>query len=219
MTKHAGEKPDAAVDNDVLIKVACYRLLTEYEAARRLSVLGAARFVVPAHIARHQLAGDRNDARTAALELIGRSIVLEPSETELDFAALIELEAQRLGLELDAGESQLAAMVIRQGIEVLETGDKRAIRSFERLVEDIPELDGLRGKVRCLEQVMVACATASNPDKVGQAVCCEPLVDKALSICFGCFSPSPSAGKLDKDAITSYIESLRAGAPSILASS
>lgn len=219
MIKARAEKPDVAVDNDVLIKIACYRLLSEYVAARRLGVLGAARFVVATRIERQQLVGDRDGARAAALELVERSVVLEPSETELDFAASIEIGAQHLGLELDAGESQLAAMVIRRGIEMFETGDKRAIRSFEGLIEVIPELEALCGKVRCLEQVILACVTASNSDTIGQAICSEPDVDMTLSICFGCFSPSPKTGRLDRDGIASYIESLRADAPSILVSS
>ena len=44
--------PDVAVDNDVLIKAACYGLTTELDASRSLGVLGAARYVVAKRIER-----------------------------------------------------------------------------------------------------------------------------------------------------------------------
>lgn len=208
--------PDVAVDNDVLIKAACYGLTTELDASRSLGVLGAARYVVAKRIDRMALSGDRDSARSAALELIARSAVLEPTDDELAVATAIETTAQRRGLELDAGESQLAAMIIGRGIAVLETGDKRAIRGFEALLDELSDLDVLRGRLRCVEQIVARCLDTASADALARAICAEPHVDKALSICFHCFSPPPNGAVLDRDGLQSYIAALRKSAQRVL---
>jgi hypothetical protein len=208
--------PDVAVDNDVLIKAACYGLTDELNASRSLGVLGAAKYVVAKRIDRVALSGDGNAARGAALDLIARCSVLEPTADELDLATTIETSAQRRGLELDAGESQLAAMIIRRGIAVLETGDKRAIKAFEALLDELADLEVLRGRLRCVEQIVARCLDATDADALGRAICAEPDVDKALSICFRCFSPPPQQALLDRDGLNSYIELLRENAQRVL---
>ncbi len=210
------EAPDVAVDNDVLIKAACYGFAAELDASRSLGVLGAARYVVPKRIDRMSLSGDRNVARTAALDLIARGSPLEPSSDELALAAAIETAAQRRGLQLDTGESQLAAMTLLREIAFLETGDKRAIRGFERLVDELAELRPLCGRLRCLEQIVSGCLNAVGPDTFAHAVCGEPDVDRTLSICFRCYSPPPQGRALDPDALDSYIADLRGSAPRLL---
>jgi hypothetical protein len=207
---------DAAVDNDILIKAACYDLAAEFEASRSLGVLGVAKYVVAGRIDRMPLSGDRSVARAAALGLIARSSALEPSRDELDLAAVIETAAQRRGLELDAGESQLAAMIVHRSIPFLETGDKRAIRGFEVLLDELSDLAPLRGRLRCLEQIVARCINGVGPDALARAVCAEPQVDKTLSICFRCFSSPPHAAALDRDGLESYIAALRASAPRAL---
>jgi predicted nucleic acid-binding protein len=208
--------PDVAVDNDVLIKAACYGLAAELEGSRSLGVLGAAKYVVAGRIDRMALSGDRDGARSAALDLIARSSVLEPSRDELDLATAIETAAQRRGLELDAGESQLAAMIVHRGIAVLETGDKRAIKGFEVLLDELSDLGALRGRLRCLEQIVAHCLDAVGSDALARAICGEPHVDKTLSICFRCFSPPPHAAAPDRDGLDSYIAALRASAQRVL---
>jgi hypothetical protein len=210
--------PDVAVDNDVLIKAACYGLTTELDASRSLGVLGAARYVVAKRIDGLALSGDRDSARRAALDLIARSAVLEPTDDELALATAVETTAQRRGLELDAGESQLAAMIIRRGIAVLETGDKRAIRAFEALLDELSDLDVLRGRLRCVEQIVARCLDTASADALARAICAEPHVDKALSICFRCFSPPPNGAVLDRDGLESYIAALRGNAQRVLES-
>lgn len=207
--------PDAAVDNDVLLKASCYGLAAALGEGRRIAVLGAARFVIAGRIPKLSLNGDAGAACAAALQLIEASVELEPTDDELRFATEIELEAQRGGVALDAGESQLAAAVVARSIPIFETGDKRAIRGFEVLLDDIPRLEGLVAKIRCLEQIVSRCA-ARDSEAFADAVCAEPDVDKALSICFRCFSPRPEGCRLDPDGLASYINSLRADAPRVL---
>lgn len=213
---HAPNVLDAAVDNDILIKVACYGLTVEFQAARSLGVLGAARYVVAGRIDRVALSGDRGAARAAALALIAAGSMLEPSNAELDMAVAIETTAQRRGLELDAGESQLAAMVVHRGIPIFETGDKRAIKGFDVLLDALPHLAPLRGRLRCLEQIVARCVDGHGPNALARAVCAEPDVDKTLSICFRCFSPPPQAAALDPAGLDSYITGLRASASRVL---
>jgi hypothetical protein len=207
---------DVAVDNDILIKAACYGLTHELENARRLGVLGAAKYVVAGRIKRMPLAGDHNTACASALNMIARSSVLEPSSDELHLAASVETAAQRRGLELDAGESQLAAMVVHRCIPLLETGDKRAIKGFDALLDEIAELAPLRGRLRCLEQIVFRCADRGDPDALARAVCAERRVDKALTICCCCFTPPPHGPALDRAGLHSYITALRAAAPRVL---
>ena len=196
--------------------MSCYGLAAEFQASRTLGVLGAAKYVVAQRIERMALAGSRETARATALDLISRSPVLEPSHDELDFAAAIETAAQRRGLELDAGESQLAAIVVSRDIGRLETGDKRAIQSFDALLDDLSDLQPLSGRLRCLEQIIVSCLQTVDPDLLARAVCSEPHVDKALSICFRCYSPQPYSATLDADGLSSYITALRTCAPRML---
>jgi hypothetical protein len=208
--------PHAAVDNDVLVKASCYGLAKELGEGRLIGVLGAARYVVSGRIAKMTLVRDRTAAREDALKLIDHSAVLEPSPDELRVAVGIETAAQRRGLALDAGESQLAAVVIARSIPVLETGDKRAIRGLEALLDELVELTDLPGRVRCLEQIVLRCASAGDAQALAQAVCSEPHVDKTLSICFRCFSPPPHGTALDPAGLASYIDALRAHAPRVL---
>lgn len=207
-------RPDAAVDNDVLIKASCYGLTERLDEGRELGVLGAARFVVDGRLDRMVMRGDRAAARAAAAEVIARNVTLEPSPDEEVLAAGLETAALRAGLELDAGESQLAAIAIRRGIAVVETGDKRAIRAFDVLLDDIPDLGGLRGRLRCFEQVAARFVDIVGADELARCVCAEPEVDKALSICCSCFSAEPC---LDPDGLAGYVEDLRARAARVLA--
>ncbi len=57
---------------------------------------------------------------------------MEPTDREVAFATNLELTAQRAGLQLDVGESQLVAIVIERAIATFDTGDKRAIVSLEK---------------------------------------------------------------------------------------
>jgi hypothetical protein len=209
--------PDVAVDNDVLIKTACYGLTEQLLGSDLAGVLGAAKYVVAGRISKMELAGDSAAAQDAAAAVIRRSTILEPTDEELSLATEIETVAQRRSLELDAGESQLAAMVIVRSIPFLETGDKRAIRGFEALLPVVAELAALRGRLRCLEQMVQRYAdTGHDPDELTRAICSEPDVDKTLSICFRCYSPPPHGTAIDRAALDSYVVALRAAAPNVL---
>jgi hypothetical protein len=210
---------DVAVDNDILIKAAAYGLTEKFwESAARLGVLGAARFVVASRIKRVVPAEEQERAVAAAAATIASAVELEPVDAEIELASEFEAAAQRRGVALDTGESQLVAMVITRAIPVFETGDKRAMRALEAMLDELAELAALQGKVRCLEQVVAGClARGASADDLATAICGKPDVDKTLSICFRCFSPPPQGHALDPEALVSYIANLRGEAPRVLA--
>jgi len=209
------------VDNDVLVKGACYGVLGEFAAsvsstASRCGVLGAARFVVPKAISRQQLHGDAAVAGEVFQAFLDQNDIVEPTADEQELAAELESAAQALALNLDAGESQLAAIVVSRAVPALLTGDKRAIVAMEQLLETTPELQALAGRVHCLEQAVRRLVDAAGIDTIRPAICAEPRVDKALTICFSCASGQASQTSV-RTALDSYIADLRAAAPHVLA--
>jgi hypothetical protein len=186
-------------------------------ATRHVGVLGAARFVLPRSVERADLSRDKAMAHADLTAFLAIVDVLEPTEIEVRVATEMELVAQRDGLPLHAGESQLGAIVIERAIAALETGDKRAIHGIERLLDRLEKAWALRGKVRCFEQIVVrAIAQHGAFAKVAAAIYSEPHVDKAMSICFGCYSDRPATRADALEGLQSYIETLRSEAPRAL---
>ncbi len=211
-------QPQFAVDNDVVLKVASYGLgsIVWPGHGREIGVLVAARFVVASAIARGR---GRNKARaqTELARLLESATQLEPTPAEVEAALTLELAAQGARLPLDPGESLLCAIVVARALNFLQTGDKRAVRSLELLLEDVKELAELCGRVISLEQAMLgAVEDEESFHTTAAALCAEPDVDKALSICFGCYG-SPAARDEVTARLGSYIKDLRAAAPRMLA--
>ncbi|HUY08601.1 MAG TPA: hypothetical protein VMW80_04015 [Candidatus Dormibacteraeota bacterium] len=142
--------------------------------------------------------------------------VLEPTATEQELAADFESVAQGRGLSLDVGESQLCAIVIERGVRFLITGDKRAVVSIDRLLDDEWRLEALKGRIRCLEQ-LVKHLLSDGPrfSGVREAICSEPAVDTALTMCFGCWGAGSTLGAVI-EALDSYIRDLRSRAARVL---
>jgi len=208
------------VDNDVLVKGACYGVLAELATsvsgiASRCGVLGAARFVAPSAIRRQHLQRDASIARELLQAFLDQTVVVEPTEDEQQLAAELESTAQALALNLDAGESQLAAILVTRTIASMLTGDKRAIVAMEQLLQTIPQVQVLAGRVHCLEQAVRRLVQATDVATIRHAICAEPRVDKALTICFSCASPDSQPAVVA--ALSSYIDDLRAAAPHVLA--
>ena len=117
---------------------------------------------------------------------------------------------------MDAGESQLCAVSITRNIPALLTGDKRAISALEHLIDREPRTATLTGKVYCLEQLFTSLLSTTDIGTLKKAVCRQPIVDRALAMCFSC-----STGTTQRDAVlqglSSYTESLRTVARRVLA--
>ncbi len=215
----AGPTPRIAVDTDILVKASCYdsaRLF--WPETLRIGVLGAARYVVPDAIRRK---GPLRGAPSALADfetLMLRASELEPTEPELDLAIELETAAARTHLRLDAGESQLAAIVASRALDEFETGDKRGIAALDGVLNDVPGIAVLVAKVRCLEQlVRTVISTDEGLAALNVSVCSEPGVDAALTFCFACASGGGRSRIEVFEGIDSFTAALRRAAPRVLA--
>jgi hypothetical protein len=211
----------AVIDTDILLKGACYNLLAEFVSAipppqAKVGVLGAARFVIHSKLTRSKPIGQAKKIISTIEIFINTVEVLEPTDQEVKVAADIEFLAQERGLNLDVGESQLTAMVVIRDLEWMITGDKRAICALENLLNDLPIMSKLGRRIVCLEQLVRRSLEVASPAHIRAAICSEPDVDRALTICFCCTNP---ASTLDSwiAGLSSYIEDLRKSAPTVLA--
>ena len=210
----------AAIDNDILFKGACYGLLSELVStscpnSEVPGILGSARFVVSAKIRKRSLLRNRARALENFSDFLGRTQALEPTDSEQSMAADLELAAQRLGVSLDTGESQLCSILVNRVLSLLLTGDKRAIVAMEKLVDADTRLAPVCGRVRCLEQLVRDAVVTQGHETFRTAICSEPEIDKALAICFGCTSRSIEPLSLI-EGLQSYINSLRKDASRVL---
>lgn len=209
-----------AVDNDVWIKLSRFGLLEEFGSllggGDQLALLGAARFVVPKRIAR-QVA--EPTTMIAAFQVFTAGVaVLEPTEDERHLAGKLEEFASRNALDLDSGESQLAAMVISRLMEGLLTGDKRAVRALAELLKECQgmHVEYLAGRVACVEQVLLALVDELGVAPVRASVCAASAADRALAICFSCASDDPGEDSV-REGLGSYINALRIEGEAVLA--
>lgn len=205
------------VDNDVVLKLARYRLLagTALSPPGATGVLAPARFVVASRI-RRDVAPERQPDVLAELEaFLAQAEALEPSEAELRLALSLEDEAARAGLALDVGECQLFAIATSRGVPRVCTGDKRAAEALEDLAGAGVLPPGHEHLIVCFEQVMLGLLRSLGLDDCRPRVCADRAADRAISACFACAS-SPST----EDVVTglrSYIRDLGRRCPVILA--
>ena len=137
-------------------------------------------------------------------DLISNAGLVNPTPEEIAFAEDLEERAARLALEFDVGESQLLSVLVHRNAELLLTGDKRAIRAMHVL--DVSDIDG---RIAALEQVFATMIGANGLSPLRDAVCANPRVDRAMTICFACASPTVTAGDVNA-ALASYVRNLRA---------
>lgn len=173
------------IDNDVLLKIAAWRLEDALLAAMTTpagtpAMLSVARHVVGRRLARRGLA-DAPSAIAAFRRLCAAMAMLEPEPDEIVMAADFEEAATRAGLELDAGESQLLAMLIAREARLLLTGDKRAIVGIAGL-----GVVAAQARVGALDQLARMLAERIGVDALRSAICAERVADTALAICFAC---------------------------------
>jgi predicted nucleic acid-binding protein len=210
----------AAIDNDILFKAACYRLLSDLIGVipceiPEVGILGAARFVVRALLGRAKLAGDTAEIGALIDEFFRHAEILEPTTEESRFAAELEFAAQRADINLGTGESQLCAIAIGRSARLV-TGDKRAVAAFELLLAELRRLSELADGVICLEQLFVRLLAIRNPADIRQSVCREAGIDRALALSFSCHNDEVGPDSW-LEGLDSYISDLRNVAKTILA--
>jgi hypothetical protein len=210
---------DLLVDNDALIKCACYNLIGSLRSQsgnqESVGILGAARFVVIRQLQRDKRIRNPQRAEEAFKQFLMSAAILEPTEVELAIAADFEEHASRIGVSLDGGESMLCAIALSRQWSLVLTGDKRAIHAMEAIQDAVVNARGLQGRVICLEQAVAGIVHREGADRIRAAVCAEPDVDKAMSICFQCTNPC-GLSDFYPVGLASYIDDARAHAPNIL---
>lgn len=208
--------PDALLDADILIKLTAYDLLrAAQDQLGAVGALGVSRFVVLRALERRQGLTDSKAASERWQTSVATIQLIEPTEEEVRLATDLEDDAIAAGVPLDTGESQLCAIAICRGIDLLLTGDKRAIAAAESTAHRLPQLLRLSGRLMCLEQLVSHLVGNLGAEKVKQRVCAEPSVDRSLSVCLSCWNDRADTA-FDLAGLNSYIEDLRASAPKLL---
>jgi hypothetical protein len=207
------------IDNDIIKKAACYSFLTSLCQTAggqpvEFGVLSSARFVVADAIRKAGLSGDVNAALAALNQFLDSAEAVDPTRDEERLASELEYLAQTLALPLQGGESLLCAIVVSRDLSVLLTGDKRAIEALQTALGALPQFNGISGRVKCLEQLVIGLIEVHGLDAVRQKICSE-LIDKALMYSFSCLQ---STAQLESvlEGLNSYINDLRSKAPQIL---
>jgi hypothetical protein len=205
------------LDNDVVLKMASYRLGSELIIATTddevpPSILVVATHVVRSLIDRSKKLLDKGAAKAELEAILDKVQQLEPTQEEIVLAADFEQAADELALEFDGGESLLFAILLKRKARRIVTGDKRAIRALEQ----ISTADG-HGCIACFEQLIATIAASAGHSGLRTNICAEPDTDKAMTVCFSCGQATAKPSNID-DGLSSYINSIRQTAPNVLAS-
>lgn len=204
------------VDNDVVLKIACYSLVDEAVAATTVggvppAMLGVGRFVIRGRLTRPRNIADVARAGAAFERLLQAVSLVEPNEAEVSLAADLEAEANRRDLDLDGGESQLLAILVTRACRLLVTGDKRAIVAMA-----IVAPARAAARIACLEQLIAHIVGIIGSAAVRAGVCAEPGADRAVALCFGCSGRSAPTDDDSLAALASYAGHLDRAAPGVL---
>ena len=204
------------LDNDVVLKVACYALADETLAVTTIddippAMLGVGRFVVRNRLARASNISDPARATAAFDRMLAAMTLVEPDGAEMAAAADLEAEAIRRDLELDGGESQLLAILANRACSLLVTGDKRAIAAMA-----IVAAAQAGSRVACLEQLIAHVVAVNGTAIVQPRICAEPNADRAITNCFACSSAAAPDDAEVMAGLASYVGHLDRSAPGVL---
>jgi len=209
----------AAVDTDVLLKVAVYRLAGELVAVLapfgEPMVLGLTHLIAAKQLARKRSVRDVEGAQAELAALLGMLGRLEPNDDEIGAAAEFAAVAQERGLPLDAGEAQLAAIVIRRGLPLLVTGDKRAIGALAELMDGAAGREALVGRLACFEQALASVAGLIGAQELRGRICAEPDVDGSMRLACACGREDWDPAQID-EACGSFVGDVRKRAGDLL---
>lgn len=208
------------LDNDVMIKVCCYALADEvcsFLAATggTAAALGVTRFIVAKQVARKSRIVDKAAAIAQFTQMCNRITFVEPTDEEIALAAEVEEQAQARNLPLDRGESQVLAVLMLRAAKLMMTGDKRAIGAIEKLLCEHSIMQVCKGRIACLEQLIVALLDRHGELQLRPRICREPSADQSITICFSCSARAQSTTNI-REGLESYIRNVREQAPTVL---
>ncbi|RVU10597.1 hypothetical protein EOS93_14605 [Rhizobium sp. RMa-01] len=203
------------LDNDIVLKSCAYGSAVDLidlaaRHNRRLAMLRVAQYAVGRRIQRARDVRDVEGLSGQWAALLPSVLSIEPTQAEIEFAAELEEQAINLSLELDAGESQLFAVLVFRASPLLLTGDKRAIAALEAIGRSLPE-----ERVACLEQFIYSLLDIIGLTNLRTRICREPQVDRSLTISFSCHVDKVSERSV-RQGLESYISSVRKSAPTVL---
>jgi len=203
---------EVALDTDVLLKAAAFRLSAELCSLLAPigppAILGLTHLIAAKQLNRISRIADKERARVElekALALLGQ---LEPDDDEIALAAEISAAAQIRGLPLDSGEAQLMAILIHQELPLVVTGDKRALTSLSVLIRDGAVQGIATGRLVCFEQIIARLGELMDVGELRAKVCAEPGADGAMSIIFCCGRETWDSSQFT-EGCASYIRHLR----------
>lgn len=210
-----------AVDTDVVLKIAAYRMASEFVDAIAgkgpPSILGLTHIIAGKQLMRRRKRLHDVERAVAELDaLLGICGRLEPADDEIRIAAEFAAMAQDRGLPLDPGEAQLAAIAANRALPLMVTGDKRAISALSQLMEGTPIREAFVGRLACFEQIMSAIAGIIGEVAVRELVCSEPEIDGAMSLACSCDRAVWDPAQL-REACSSFIGAVRAEVGDLLA--
>lgn len=200
------------LDNDVVLKLCCYgchQLLDRLVDAPP-AMLRVARYALRDRVRRGAGILDRERAKAALEGALAGVTPLDPCREEIDLAAELEEKATRASLDLDIGESQLLAILLRRNWPLLLTGDKRAVVAIHELA-----VPGANGRVACLEQAIATLIELVGAERLRAAVCAEPGADRAVTACMAC-SAEIVRDEDVRAGLSSYLQDLRRRSGSVL---
>jgi hypothetical protein len=208
------------LDNDVLIKVCCYRiardLLQIFQNIGPLATLAVTRIIVREQIRRSTRITDKTAAETELDVILEQLESVEPTQQEVDLAAEFEAIALAQNLPFDAGESQMLAVVVYRTTLLIVTGDKRAVTAAAPILSACNMPSVCDGRLVCLEQIVLAILRRRSASELQSQICLERSADKVLAIVFRCTSGQPAVEVDVEEGLRSYIASLRATAPNLI---
>jgi hypothetical protein len=196
-------------DNDVILKLAAFDLLSDFLPAvgvtmASVRVLPTAKYVLTPLAKQH---GGAVAKRVAGF--LGAAGVID-WELPADEVRLFE---DTLGI--DPGEAILFAATAKQRTFVLTTGDKVSLAALAGSPECEKITKRLAGRVVCLEQLVQRCIDHHGFEPVKRKIVPARECDKALRAIFGSGLTASENGV--RDGLGSYVESLRSTTGSLLA--
>lgn len=202
-----------AIDTDVLLKAAAYRLgadLVQVLVPKGPpAALGLTHLIAAKQLQRKRKKLHNLDGAHAELEaLLATCQQLEPDETEIALAAALADLALDQDLPLDPGEAQIAAIVANRSLPLMLTGDKRALAALAKLMAASPGRDQFVARLACFEQAVASIAAQIGEMELRSRVCAEPEMDGGMRLACSCDLPVWDPAQLG-EACDSFIGAVR----------
>jgi len=198
----------AYLDADIVLKLCAYHAHEELLRASTIedqvpAILAVSAFSLTSRVKRSRTILNRTTVEEILRDALKAMRRLEPDGDEVVIAAELEQRAIDEGLELDIGESQLFAILLRRSARLLITGDKRAVRALSILARGQAD-----HRIACLEQLVASVVLSSDVGQLRARVCAESAVDRAVTASFACSSQSVTAEQV-MQGLCSYTSDLR----------